>query len=381
MPAFSSSPSVPLHEPHISGANARTRRKRRELCTIGHVAEVATKTDPTALGWAIADPITQLRIFGTSRTFRLENGTSWIIGAAPESSIQLDDPSGRLSRRHATLNRDGSELIISDLGSTNGVKIDGEPRKTSVLAPGLEIEVGGMTLVAESDELCRFRNLLCRFLGWDASRAGDVDRAMRIARETANLRAALIVRGEGAQSGFARKLHRMTLGADRPLVVHADDEKGMAALMRAIDGSLFVDAERLPRDIRNVVVSLRMADKRVRLIVGANSTEGASEVAALIPVVATIWVPSLRDRADEMDRILEEYARDAVDALGAAAPALREHDLKWIAASGIDTHEDAEIVMLRVVAIRNWGVTGGAERLGITHGALSRWARRRKIPS
>ena len=35
----------------------------------------------------------------------------------------------------------------------------------------------------------------------------------------------------------------------------------------------------------------------------------------------------------------------------------------------------------RLVALRNWGVTGGAERLGITHGALSRWAKRRKIPT
>jgi Inner membrane component of T3SS, cytoplasmic domain len=353
----------------------------RKLCTIRHVADVATKADPTALGWAITDPITHLRIFGTKRTFRLDSETSWMIGSAPECSIQIDDTSGRLSRRHATLNREGSDWIISDLGSTNGVKIDGEPRRISTLAPGLEIDVGAVTLIAESDGLVRLRSLLGRFLGWEASRAVEVDRAMRIARETANLRAALIVRGEGVLSGFARRLHRMTLGAERPLAVHAEHEKGMAALMRAVDGSLFVDAERLPRDIRNVVVSLRMADKRVRLIVGANSTEGASEVAALIPVVATIWVPPLRERADEMDRVLEGYARDAAEVLGATAPALREHDPRWIAASGIATHEDAETVMLRVVAIRNWGVTGGAERLGITHGALSRWARRRKIPS
>jgi hypothetical protein len=59
----------------------------------------------------------------------------------------------------------------------------------------------------------------------------------------------------------------------------------------------------------------------------------------------------------------------------------REHEMSWIRASGPTCLEDIETIALRVVALRNWGVNGGAENLGISHAALSRWASRRKIPT
>ena len=43
------------------------------------------------------------------------------------------------------------------------------------------------------------------------------------------------------------------------------------------------------------------------------------------------------------------------------------------------TLDEIEDAARRLVALRNWGVTEGARRIGITHGALSRWAHRRKI--
>jgi len=55
--------------------------------------------------------------------------------------------------------------------------------------------------------------------------------------------------------------------------------------------------------------------------------------------------------------------------------------VEWVRASGVATLAELEEMARRLVAIRNWGVTHGAERLGITHGALSRWAQRRKIPT
>lgn len=49
-------------------------------------------------------------------------------------------------------------------------------------------------------------------------------------------------------------------------------------------------------------------------------------------------------------------------------------DSEWGPASEVATL--AEEVARRLVALRNW-----AKRLGISHGALSRWARRRTIPT
>lgn len=47
--------------------------------------------------------------------------------------------------------------------------------------------------------------------------------------------------------------------------------------------------------------------------------------------------------------------------------------------SSVTTLDQLEVYVLRLVALRNFGVTEGAKRLGVTHGALARWARRWKI--
>lgn len=104
------------------------------------------------------------------------------------------------------------------------------------------------------------------------------------------------------------------------------------------------------------------------------------EVAPPGPITVRVVVPPLRDRTD-LDALLASYAIDAAAAFGAPDPALRPHDLSWVLAGGIATHAEAEEVIRRVVAARAFGITAGAERLGITHAALSRYLRRRKIPT
>jgi hypothetical protein len=68
-----------------------------------------------------------------------------------------------------------------------------------------------------------------------------------------------------------------------------------------------------------------------------------------------------------------------VTTLGAPNIGLRPHDLKWIRTHGSRTLAEIEEVTHRLVALRAWGVTQGAALLGVSHGALSRWARRRRI--
>lgn len=47
-----------------------------------------------------------------------------ILGRGQDCGLRIDDP--RLSRHHARLLHDGSTLVIEDLGSTNGVLVNGE---------------------------------------------------------------------------------------------------------------------------------------------------------------------------------------------------------------------------------------------------------------
>lgn len=342
---------------------------------------MSTKADPTVAGWAIRDQVTRLRVYGAGQVFTLVPGQSFLVGAAPDAAIRLDDPSARVSRKHALIEHRDGDWVMTDLDSTNGTRQDGETRKTFAVTPGTEIEVGGVKLLAESPSLLDLRELLCRFFGWASEKAADVDRALRAVRDLAHLRTSLVICGDGKLDGVARMIHDRTLGLERPFSTRDGSESGMLALSRATDGTLYVDGNDMPDDLQHVLVSLRLPDTRARLIVGADDYEVGAQLAAMVPTITTLQIPPLAQRSGDIDRVLQAYAADAVAALGAPGAALREHDLKWIKDSKVSTLEEAAEVMLRVVAMRNWGVTEGAERLGITHGALSRWARRRKLPT
>ncbi len=340
----------------------------------------STNADPTATGWAINDPVIRFRVLGSERVFDLAASDRWMLGSAPDCSLQLEDPSGRVSRRHAVADREGEIWTMHDLGSTNGLRQNREERRSFQLAAGDEIELGGITLLAESCHSMALHDLLRRWLGWSTARLGEADRALREVREMANLRATLILRGEGSLAGVARRLHRATLGA-RPFVMLGPADSGLQGLDRAIGGILCVDARGLPRDMRLVIVNLRTPDTRVRLVVCADSSEATAEVASMISRIVTISIPPVAEREDEIERLLEAYGLDAVEDLGADFAGFRPHDLERVRASGVATLVEIEDVARRLVALRNWGVSGGAKRLGITHGALSRWARRRRIPT
>ncbi|HUY64662.1 MAG TPA: DUF3662 and FHA domain-containing protein [Acidimicrobiales bacterium] len=63
-----------------------------------------------------------------------------VIGRLPECAVVLNDPN--VSRRHAEVQRRGSEVVVVDLGSTNGTRVNGVPVGERPLADGDEITVG-----------------------------------------------------------------------------------------------------------------------------------------------------------------------------------------------------------------------------------------------
>ena len=62
------------------------------------------------------------------------------IGRLPESSVVVTDPNA--SRRHAEIRRDGNDVVVVDLGSTNGTRVNGAPIRERVLEDGDEIVIG-----------------------------------------------------------------------------------------------------------------------------------------------------------------------------------------------------------------------------------------------
>ena len=63
-----------------------------------------------------------------------------VIGRMPECTVVLTDPN--VSRRHAEVKRQGSDVIVVDLQSTNGTRVNGLPIRERVLVDGDDITVG-----------------------------------------------------------------------------------------------------------------------------------------------------------------------------------------------------------------------------------------------
>lgn len=70
-----------------------------------------------------------------------------VIGRLPECDVVLGDPN--VSRRHAELRRTEEGIVVTDLGSTNGTRVNGVPVREHQLDSGDEITVGSSTLVFE----------------------------------------------------------------------------------------------------------------------------------------------------------------------------------------------------------------------------------------
>jgi Protein of unknown function (DUF3662)/FHA domain len=76
-------------------------------------------------------------------------GSRVLLGRSRECDLVLDDPN--VSRRHAELRRQDDTWIVADLGSTNGVKVNGRRVEHAVLKPGDEIILGLARLSFEQE--------------------------------------------------------------------------------------------------------------------------------------------------------------------------------------------------------------------------------------
>jgi hypothetical protein len=75
------------------------------------------------------------------------SGNRVTIGRSRDCDVTLDD--ANVSRRHAELRREGGAWVVADLGSTNGVKVNGHRVGQQPLQPGDEITLGLERLVFE----------------------------------------------------------------------------------------------------------------------------------------------------------------------------------------------------------------------------------------
>ena len=77
------------------------------------------------------------------------SGSHFVIGRSREADMVVDDPN--VSRRHAELRPEQDGWIVRDLGSTNGIQVNGRHVAETALAPGDEITLGLTKLTFELD--------------------------------------------------------------------------------------------------------------------------------------------------------------------------------------------------------------------------------------
>jgi Protein of unknown function (DUF3662)/Inner membrane component of T3SS, cytoplasmic domain len=75
------------------------------------------------------------------------DGSSLTVGRAADNDLVLAD--GRVSRHHARITGRRGTLVYTDLGSTNGSRVNGAPVSELVLGAGDRIELGDTTLIVE----------------------------------------------------------------------------------------------------------------------------------------------------------------------------------------------------------------------------------------
>jgi hypothetical protein len=95
---------------------------------------------PGELG--VEPPVATLDANGTRHTIDKE---SFVIGRSRDCDIRLADPN--VSRRHAELRQEGTAYWILDLGSTNGLTVNGRRQQRAKLENEDRITVGSTELV------------------------------------------------------------------------------------------------------------------------------------------------------------------------------------------------------------------------------------------
>ena len=103
---------------------------------------VPASPEPAAAASGTAPVLRAVQGSDTGKVFTLDRPLL-VIGRLPDCDITLTGAA--VSRRHARVQQEGSRWTITDLGSTNGVRVNAQPVQVSEIKPGDRVEVGDIT--------------------------------------------------------------------------------------------------------------------------------------------------------------------------------------------------------------------------------------------
>ncbi len=173
-----------------------------------------------------------------SRVVDLPDGVDVTIGRSRAATIHIE--SEKVSRMHAKITRTGEQLLVEDLGSRNGTRVNGDKIESVVtVSAGDEISVGPILAVVGMTSGLRRASPIADDVRGEARLVAEVDRAMRYHRP---LTVGIIrVSNDAVLDAMSRSLRPMDLMAedagDDYLVIlpELDATEGAAAMERLLD--------------------------------------------------------------------------------------------------------------------------------------------------
>ena len=76
-----------------------------------------------------------------------------LVGRHPECDVRIDQPS--ISRRHCCIALANERIVIRDLGSRNGIRVNGETVEEATLQDGDEVAIGPLLFLVEAPETAK----------------------------------------------------------------------------------------------------------------------------------------------------------------------------------------------------------------------------------
>jgi predicted component of type VI protein secretion system len=128
------------HDDPVMGARQAEEGHTMVYSTSERLSEPLREPDPRRAS-------ARLRIDGRTEVLGSQGA---VLGRSRDSDIVVDD--ANVSRRHAEIRPSGGSWVVRDLGSTNGVKVNGrrlDASRPQSLAPGDVVELGTTRVVFE----------------------------------------------------------------------------------------------------------------------------------------------------------------------------------------------------------------------------------------
>ena len=145
-------------------------------------------------------------------------------------------------------------------------------------------------------------------------------------------------------------------------------------MMPSDNGSRVATLRDVVGEIDALAARLRSADDVLYVLCTGHLAD--AHVPFILP--APIVVPPLASRAHELDRIIAEYAADAIAELVAPSASFTADDHAWVRDHAAGSLAEIEAATLRLVTLRtSRNVSHAAERLGMRRMSLFKWLARR----